>query len=305
MRRSILHKKLKASDIAYQKKIYAIDLNSPLLLALNMMTGTQGIYRITVVDSARHVRGVISGLGVLEVMAGLKGEGISRRAGKGFEPLLKQPVRLFVDGFIHKLSHEMPIEGIVSYIMENRVGHIVLVDQMNVLRGVVTERCILDRLPLRDYGIPLSEIMTSKVFSVESNKTLLDASRAMSSHRVRRLPILQDAQVQGMITVTDILKHVISSGYHVEAVLSQKDMHGLMVDPVASVGTQEIAVLSPESDVGELLNKSRHQQSIGYPVLRSDGKIAGVISSRDIVSKLPKIIGIDRFIGIMNGEVHG
>jgi predicted transcriptional regulator len=286
----------RACDIAYQQKIYTINMTSPLVLALTMMTGNLDIYRLTVLDSRRSVKGVLSGLRMAEIMANLKGEGIKRRAGKGLEPLLKQPVQLFVDEYLHKLSFEMPTKGIISYIVENQIGHIVLVDQRNTLRGVVTERCILDRLPQKDFGMHVSDIMTGKVHAVTYSQTLQDAVELMSSHGVRRLPVIENGNLRGIITVVDILRHLTSSDYHIEAVLSRKYMSEFMLDKVSDVCIANPEPLHPDSGIDELLEWLAQRRFTGFPVVDGSGNIKGIVTSRDLVAKLPRLMGIDEFV---------
>jgi CBS domain-containing protein len=286
----------RACDIAYQQKTYTINMTSPLALALTMMTGNLGIYRLTLLDVRKRVKGVISGLRIAEIMANLKGEGIKRRAGKGLEPLLKQPVQLFVNEYLHKLSFEMPIKGIVSYIVENKIGHIVLVDQMNTLRGIITERCILDRLPQTGHDISVSAVMTGKVHTVTVSQTLRDAVEIMSSHGVRRLPVTDNGDLRGIITVADALRHLTSSDYHIEAVLSKKDMSEFMLDKLSTVGFANPDPLRPDDGVDDLLERLAHRPSFGFPVVDDSGNMKGIVTSRDLVTKLPGLIGIDRFV---------
>ena len=290
-------------DVAYTGPVYEVNVNSPLLLAVNMTASGKGIYRLTVVDSKRRVRGVLSGLRILDLIAGRRGEGIKRRAGKGFEPFLRQPIHLFVSEYLHKLASNIPLKGVISYIVENKVGHIVLVDQMNVLQGVITERCFLDRLPLKSFGINVSDLMTTQVYTVTPAHSLADAAIEMAAHGVRRLPILEDKRLRGVITVTDILKHLISSEYHVEAVLSKKDMSKFMLTPVKTIHTTSPHSLSPTDDISELLGLMKQGQDTGFPVVDPEGRLAGIVTSRDIVTKLPDAMGRDQFTQFISENV--
>ena len=297
-----LNHQIKASDIAHTEKIYEIHMNSPLLLAINMMTSMQNIYRLTVVDAKRCVRGVLSCLRVLDVLAGRKGEGIKKRSGKGFEPLLKQPIHLFINEYLHKLSLDIPLKGVISYIMENQIGHIVLVDQMNVMRGVITERCILDRLSLKNVNMKIEKLMETDIYSLTHNNTIVDAIVEMSSHRIRRLPILEDGQLKGVITATDILRHLILSGYHVEAVLAKKDFDHFLYDSIKSIDFEKPDALKLGDDLQKLLKKYRESDINAFLVLDHSDNVAGIVTSRDLVTKLPRLIGLERFFDLISQD---
>ncbi len=294
--------RVKSSEIAYKESIYAVSANSPLILALNMLTSNRGIYRLTVVDSARHVRGVLSGLRLLEVITGIKAEGIKKRAGKGLEPLLGQPIRLFTSEYLHKLSCDIPVMGLLSYMVENKVGHVVLVDQMNTLKGVVTEGCILGRVAPESFRGKASDVMTSSVRTIRSEDTLLDAAKTMSSHGVRRLPVVDENGLVGMLTVTRILRHISAAEYPINAVLTREDIGRFLVDPVAATQLEKVPLLTPETELCELAERIVEPQSSAFPVADSGNNIVGIVSPRDVLTNLPRLIGLDAFVELLEQQ---
>jgi CBS domain-containing protein len=50
--------------------------------------------------------------------------------------------------------------------------------------------------------------MTKDVKTVNADATLLEVSKLMNKHRVRRLVVLQDEKVVGIVTVRDIIELV-------------------------------------------------------------------------------------------------
>ena len=274
-------------------------MSSPLLLALSILSSSQGVYRLTVVDSSRRVRGVLSGLGLLEVLAGIKADGIKKRSGKGLESLLRQPVRLFVNEYLHKLSDEIPIRGLISYMVENKVGHVVLVDQTNILRGVVTEGCILSRIPRSSYPGRVSDIMTPKVHTVGAGQSLLDATKMMSIHKIRRLPIVDEKRVSGILTVTNLLRHIATSEYPIKAVLSREEIGGYLLDSVASAQPEKVPLPGPEAQVCDIIEQFVGPRSVALPIIDSKGDIVGIVSPRDVLLETPSLIGLDEFVKLL------
>ena len=171
---------------------------------------------------------------------------------------------------------------------------------MNRLHGVITERCIIDHLPLRSYGLTISDIMTTNVHYISSSQTLLDASSVMSSHNIRRLPVFEEKQLCGMITVTDILKYLISSERHIDAILTKEEMKKFMQDPIKSLELIEPIVLNSKSEFEEFLKLMKESRTNGFPVINEDGKMIGIVSSRDIVVKLPKLLELQTFMELFN-----
>lgn len=69
-------------------------------------------------------------------------------------------------------------------------------------RGAVTGTACEDK-PLRDY-------MTPKVFFIHPDKTIDDCMFLMTAKHIRHLPVMEDQQLIGMITMRDAVKALIS-----------------------------------------------------------------------------------------------
>jgi predicted transcriptional regulator len=285
----------KASEIAYTEKFYELNSDSPLSLALKTMTDEREIYRITIVDTSRTVRGVISGLRILEILSGFRGEIIKKRTSKGFKTLLEEPVHLFVEGYLHKLSKEISLTGLISYVMENCVGHVILVDQSNRLQGIITESCILKRLQAEDIRINISDIMTRQVYYAKPENTLFDSITIMKTHKIRRLPVFDDSDFKGIITVTDLIKHLCSNLYFSNS-LEEEKIKKLLQEPISRIDLKQPKILNPKENI-KIINLDEF--GLGALILEDDHKIIGIVSPRDLVTKIPLLIGVQKFIEII------
>lgn len=285
---------MKAQDIAYTEQLFTIDMNASLFSALRRMI-RQNLYRITVVDSKRRVRGVLPSLRVLDVLAGRRGDGIKERRGKNLQDLWEEPVGFFIGGYLHELSKDMPLKGVISYIMENKVGHVVLTDRAETVQGVVTESCILNRLPMKEYGIQISEIMTSNVYTLGSQRTIRDAIELLSSHKIRRLPIMDGKEIGGLLTAKGILEHFVSPEFQQEDILSEEEVDRIMSKTLGSTGLKRPVTLSSDEDLVRLMQEMEGTEQRAYPIV-DDEELEGIVTSRDMVSKLPKLMGIDEFL---------
>ena len=88
-----------------------------------------------------------------------------------------------------------------------------LVLEAGKLIGIITERDfsrnvrILDK-PLRD--VQVEEIMTRKVVFVGPDNTIEDCMRLVTKMRIRHLPVMENDQIIGMISIGDLIKDTIS-----------------------------------------------------------------------------------------------
>jgi len=90
------------------------------------------------------------------------------------------------------------------------ISCLVAMDNDNVV-GIFTERDLLKRviaLKRNPAQTILQEVMSSQVMSVPSNYSIPSASKMMEKMRIRRLLVMDDKTLLGVVTQTDILKAI-------------------------------------------------------------------------------------------------
>ncbi|RXE55175.1 signal transduction protein [Methanoculleus taiwanensis] len=83
---------------------------------------------------------------------------------------------------------------------------IVLKDNLPI--GIITEEDINCKVVAQDKkpsSAHISEIMSTPLITIGADKLVADAAYIMVKHRVRRLPVVENQTVIGMVTVRDIL----------------------------------------------------------------------------------------------------
>jgi CBS domain-containing protein len=56
--------------------------------------------------------------------------------------------------------------------------------------------------------VPVSDVMSSPVLSVESDAELLEAARVMLEDKVGSLPVVEQGRLVGIVTETDLLRQI-------------------------------------------------------------------------------------------------
>ena len=91
-------------------------------------------------------------------------------------------------------------------ISEKDISFLVIVKDNKPI-GVITERDFVRKIAAQDKQaslIPLSEIMSYKFRWVEPSTEIEDAVQKMLNHNIRRLIVLEDKKLVGVITQTDL-----------------------------------------------------------------------------------------------------
>lgn len=99
---------------------------------------------------------------------------------------------------------------ISNLMKEGKVGSIIIMDQNNIPVGIITERDIVRRAvsDSKDPSITkATEIMSNPLITVEKDTYLYEAAKKMVKNKIRRLPVVKNNTLVGIVTVTDIIKY--------------------------------------------------------------------------------------------------
>ena len=77
--------------------------------------------------------------------------------------------------------------------------------------GIVTERDFIKKICAK--GIPIAKVLISEIMSkilttADPETPIEVAVQRMVNHKIRRLPIIDSGKIVGIITVTDLAKHL-------------------------------------------------------------------------------------------------
>ncbi len=89
------------------------------------------------------------------------------------------------------------------------VGSVVVLEN-NLPVGIITDRDFAIKITAHSYPIdtPIRRIMSSPLISIDPNSDLWIASDLMSTRNVRKLPVIEDDKVVGILTSSDLVKHI-------------------------------------------------------------------------------------------------
>ena len=100
--------------------------------------------------------------------------------------------------------------GSAARLMEQHgVGALPIVDGEKNLKGILTDRDIVVRCVAKDRDpkeVSAGEIMTDRIVYVSAEQPVSEAVAMMASEQIRRLPVVEDGKIVGMISFADIAR---------------------------------------------------------------------------------------------------
>jgi CBS domain-containing protein len=105
------------------------------------------------------------------------------------------------------ISPEMLIKDAIELLIQKQISGLPVTDNQGRIIGVITEFAMLAMVYDREVqNQPVGQHMTREVFTVESTDPLSRIADLCIVHRVRRLPVMRDGKLVGLIARRDVLK---------------------------------------------------------------------------------------------------
>jgi CBS domain-containing protein len=101
------------------------------------------------------------------------------------------------------------IGEVVSLLGEHKIGAIVVVENIDEIVGIISERDIVRAIAKSGPEIltePVGSIMTSEVMTCEDNETINEVMARMTRGRFRHLPVEKNGRLTGIISIGDVVK---------------------------------------------------------------------------------------------------
>jgi len=163
---------------------------------------------------------------------------------------------------------------------ENNISCLIVVDSGVVdngsIAGIITETDFLKRVVAREKDldtIKVMDIMSSPVESIPSNLSVLEASRIMKARHVKRLPILKERRLVGIVTQTDLIRVLTSYG---------------MWRDIAEIMTKDVAGIQKNRTVTEAA-KVMDSRNISCVVVLEKRQVVGIFTERDLLERIPSL----------------
>ncbi|MBH2042732.1 MAG: CBS domain-containing protein [Comamonadaceae bacterium] len=116
------------------------------------------------------------------------------------------------DGAVHAIAPTATVFEALRLMADKCIGAL-LVREGDAIVGIITERDYARKIALvgRTSGeTQVRDVMTSSVLCVRSSQTSEECMQLMTGKRLRHLPVVDDGQLLGMISIGDLVKDIIS-----------------------------------------------------------------------------------------------
>jgi CBS domain-containing protein len=132
---------------------------------------------------------------------------------------------------------EAPALAVARMLLDRRISAVPVTDHWSLLLGIVSEADLIRRLSTEDrpgkqgllsalffdrdraaeqfaraHGATARDIMTREVITATEGMSAEHAAKLMEEHRVRRLPVVHDGMLLGIVSRADLLRALLQPG---------------------------------------------------------------------------------------------
>ncbi|GCC11662.1 inosine-5'-monophosphate dehydrogenase [archaeon] len=228
--------------------------------------------------------GIVGSTDILDFLGGgEKAKLLTEKYSGNFLAAINESVSEIMVNDVVTLTTGASIEDGLKKIIESRIGGIIIVDEDNSLRGIVTERDFVNIVAGKKTGISASEVMTMKVITTTSGTPLEDASKIMLRNSFRRLPVTSQNFLEGIITSRMILNFMGNGGLFKKII--KNEVSEVLKTRVSEIMSKDVPTASKEADLGEVAYIMESKKT-GTVCITEDSTLLGIVTERDIIKSI-------------------
>lgn len=124
----------------------------------------------------------------------------------------------------------------------------------------------------------IKDSMTTPVLSISSETGLSDARKMMTESKVRRLPVVDNGELVGIVSFTDVLEAKLATS----TTMNVWELSQLVLDmKVKDVMATDILTIDQNETIADAARMMLEQKISGVPVTE-EGKLVGMITESDL-----------------------
>jgi CBS domain-containing protein len=262
-----------------RSQVVMMSPTTPIYDAIQMMT-KEGFRRIPIADpGTKLLEGIVTASDIIDYLGGGEKFQIIRQKYDGnIFKAINEAIRLIMTQKVISIKASAKISEAIDLMTQKNLGGLPVVDDEKHLKAIITERDIASLFADKISGVTVAQLMSEKVVTALPKTTIFEAERSMVTQGFRRLPIISDGKVAGIITSMDIIRF-FGSG-RVFDYLRSGTIIQVLNTPALDIATKQVSTIEPGADVGKAAKIMQEKDLGAVPVVK-DGKLVGIITERD------------------------
>jgi CBS domain-containing protein len=112
---------------------------------------------------------------------------------------------------VKTVRRDTDIYEAIQVMLDNDITGLPVVNEDGTLAGVISEKDVLNLMyNLRDRQSKVEDFMTQQVTTFNESDSLIDVTECLINNSFRRVPVLVDGRVVGIISRKDVIRFILT-----------------------------------------------------------------------------------------------
>lgn len=221
---------------------------------------SQNHRRLPVVSKGNMLVGIVTYMDVLDALS--RGQGPDAKISN-----------IMTRDFVYS-SPDETIEYAFQKLKMSRHGGLPILHN-HALIGLVTERDFIKRFSDVVFKTHIKDIMTPKPLFISKKFSALNAFESIVNTRYRRLPVVENNKLIGIVTSFDMIEYLHRNNYDLSSLNRSLDI--IMKTSIASI--------LGNKDISEAI-KLMKSRDVGGILIADNDKLEGIVTERDVLEQI-------------------
>jgi CBS domain-containing protein len=250
-----------------------------------------GFSRLPIADpGTKRLIGFVTSVDVVDFLGGgLRHNLLAEKYDGNIYTAINADIRDIMSTNLTYADDKASLNDVLKLMYERNVGGLPILDEDLRIKAIITEEDFVRFCRGLDTGLAVESFMSPNVVTAPAQTTIEKMTRMIIQKGFRRMPVVQEGVLMGMVTASDIMKY-LGGGDAFQKVITG-DIAEVMNQPIKSLIKRSLLATEKKADLGQAARKMMDNDIGSLPVM-DRGSLAGILTERDYVRALAENRGI-------------
>ena len=250
-----------------------------------------GFSRLPIADpGTKRLIGFVTSVDVVDFLGGgLRHNLLAEKYDGNIYTAINADIRDIMSTNLTYTDDKASLNDVLKLMYERNVGGLPILDEDLRIKAIITEEDFVRFCRGLDTGLAVESFMSHNVVTAPAQTTIEKMTRMIIQKGFRRMPVVQEGVLMGMVTASDIMKY-LGGGDAFQKVITG-DIAEVMNQPIKSLIKRSLLATEKKADLGQAARKMMDNDIGSLPVM-DRGSLAGILTERDYVRALAENRGI-------------
>ncbi len=263
------------------RDVVTIPPTMPVIEAVKTML-KHGFRRLPVVDAGTsRLKGIVTSQDIVDYLGGGQRNLIIKNRFKGnILAAVNDSISAIMEENVVTLTEKDSLKDAMDTMIKENIGGIPILDAEERVKSIISERDFVFLVSGIVTGKKVDEYMSKNIITAPSDMSVGIAAKSMINNGFRRLPVIRDNILIGIITASDIMRF-LGSGDMFNRLVTGNAREVFEV-PISTLIRRDVIFTKSDVDLGEAASVMLDKNVGSLPVLE-EGELKGIITERDFV----------------------